>query len=131
MTPGERRATSRGHPPAPADHQSGSVYHQGRGSREKGGPLESLVDALKTMEAECRKLRADLSLVEAEIAARRPTVLTPQEVADLLGEMRKHLEAEDALELRAILRLVIERVTVDGQDYQIHYKPEARPWFTT
>jgi hypothetical protein len=56
-------------------------------------------------------------------------VLTPQEVAALLGEIRQHREAEDVLELRAILRLVIERVTVDGQDYRIHYRPEARPWF--
>jgi DNA invertase Pin-like site-specific DNA recombinase len=91
--------------------------------------LESVRDRLKTREAERRKLRADLALVEAEIAARRPTVLTPQEVATLLGEIRQHREAEDVLELRAILRLVIERVTVDGQDYRIYYKPEARPWF--
>jgi len=93
------------------------------------GDGESVRERLRAREAERRKLRADLSLVEAEIAARRPTVLTPQEVATLLDEIRQHREAEDTLELRAILRLVIERVTVDGQSYQVHYKPEARPWF--
>jgi DNA invertase Pin-like site-specific DNA recombinase len=98
---------------------------------ERGGPLESLLGSLKGREAERRKLRADLALVEAEIRERRPTVLTPQEVADLLGEIRQHREAEDTLELRAILRLVIESVTVDGQDYRIHFRPEARPWFVT
>lgn len=97
---------------------------------EKGGQLESLVNSLKGREAERRKLRGDLALVEAEIAARRPVLLTAQEVADLLGELRQHREAEDTLELRAILRLVIERITVDGQDYRIHFRPEAQPWFT-
>ncbi|MBM3190579.1 MAG: hypothetical protein FJZ90_17915 [Chloroflexi bacterium] len=93
--------------------------------------LESVRDRLRAREAERRKLRADLALAEAEIAARRPTVLTPQEVTALLDEIRQHREAEDTLELRAILRLVVERITVDGQSFQIHYKPEARPWFTT
>jgi len=97
---------------------------------EKGGHLESLVDSLKAREAERARLRNDLLLVEAEIAARRPTVLTPQEVTTLLGEIRQHRKAEDTLELRAILRLVIERVTVDGQSFQVHYRPEAQPWFT-
>ena len=97
---------------------------------EKGGHLESLVDSLKAREAERARLRNDLLLVEAEIAARRPTVLTPQEVTTLLDEIRQHREAEDILELRAILRLVIERVTVDGQSFQVHYRPEAQPWFT-
>lgn len=92
--------------------------------------LESVRDRLKAREAERRKLRGDLALVEADIAARRPTVLTSQEVADLLGEIRQHREAEDTLELRAILRLVIERVTVDGESYQVHYRPEVRPYFT-
>jgi hypothetical protein len=32
--------------------------------------------------------------------------------------------------LLAILRLVIERVIVDGQSYQIHYGQEVRPYFT-
>jgi hypothetical protein len=93
------------------------------------GDGESVRERLRGREAERARLRTDLLLVEAEIAARRPTVLTPQEVAALLGEIRQHREAEDVLELRAILRLVIERVTVDGQDYRIHYRPEARPWF--
>ncbi|MBM3188088.1 MAG: hypothetical protein FJZ90_05125 [Chloroflexi bacterium] len=91
--------------------------------------LESVRDRLKAREAERRKLRSDLALAEAALAARRPTVLTPKEVAALLGEIRQHREADDILELRAILRLVIERVTVEGQDYEMHYKPEARPWF--
>jgi len=30
-----------------------------------------------------------------------------------------------------ILRLAIARVTVDGERDQVHYKPEARPWFVT
>jgi site-specific DNA recombinase len=97
---------------------------------EKGGHLESLLDSLKTREAERVRLRNDLLLVEAEIAARRPTVLTPQEVATLLGEIRQHREAEDTLELRAILRLVIERMVVEGESYQICYRPEVRPYFT-
>jgi chromosome segregation ATPase len=92
--------------------------------------LESVRERLKAREAERRKLRADLALVEAEIAARRPVLLTAQEVANLLGELRQHREAEDILELRAILRLVIESVTVDGESYQVHYRPEAQPWFT-
>jgi DNA invertase Pin-like site-specific DNA recombinase len=93
--------------------------------------LESVRDRLKAREAERRKLRGDLTLVEAEIAARRPVLLTSQEVADLLGELHQYRAAEDILELRAVLRLVIERVTVDGESYQVHYKPEAKPWFTT
>jgi hypothetical protein len=93
--------------------------------------LESVRERLKAREAERRKLRGDLALVEAEIAARRPVLLTAQEIADLLGELRQHREAEDTLELRAILRLVIECVTVDGESHQVHYRPEARPWFTT
>jgi len=92
--------------------------------------LESVRERLKAREAERRKLRADLALVKAEIAARRTTVLTPQEVGGLLGEIRKHVEAEDALELRAVLGLVIERVIVDGQRYQTHYRAEAQPYFT-
>jgi len=96
---------------------------------EKGGRLESLVDTLKTREAERARLRNDLLLVEAEIAARRPVLLTAQEVTALLGEIRQHREAEDVLELRAILRLVIERVTVDGEDQAIQYRPEIRPYF--
>ena len=92
--------------------------------------LESVRERLKAREAERRKLRGDLALVEAEIAARRTVLLTAQEVDDLLGEIRQHREAEDILELRAILRLVIERVTVDGKGYQVHYRPEVRPYFT-
>jgi DNA invertase Pin-like site-specific DNA recombinase len=97
---------------------------------ERGGPLESLVNSLKGREAERRKLRGDVALVEAEIAASHPVLLTAQEVADLLGEIRQHREAEDTLELRTILRLVIERITVDGKSYQVHYRPEVRPYFT-
>jgi len=92
--------------------------------------LESVKDRLKLREEERRKLRDELLLVEAEIRERRPTVLTPQEVVDLLDEIRRHREAEDVLELRAILRLVVDRVVVDGQDCRIRYKPEAQPWFT-
>jgi hypothetical protein len=67
--------------------------------------------------------------VKKVAVARRPVPLSSQEVIALLGKIRHRRETEEPLELRAILRLVIGRMTVDGQICQIHYKPEARPWF--
>jgi hypothetical protein len=68
-------------------------------------------------------------LREAAIGSRRATFLEAREVVALLGELRQHRQAEDVQELRAVLRLVIERITVDGAAVTVHYRPEARPWF--
>jgi hypothetical protein len=95
---------------------------------ESGG-LESVKERLQVREKERRQLRGDLALVEAELRAHRDTVLTPPEVIGLVEELRERREADDTVELRAILRLVIDRVVVDGPDHRIEYKPEARPWF--
>ena len=67
--------------------------------------------------------------MEAVSARRNATFLEVPEIAELLGEQRPHREAEDAQELRAVLRLVIERITVDGDLVTVHYRPEAEPWF--
>jgi hypothetical protein len=52
-------------------------------------------------------------------------------VATLLGELRQHREAEDTQELRAVLRMIIDHITIDGESVTVHYRPEAEPWFRT
>ena len=91
--------------------------------------LDSVGDRLQTREKERRLLRGDLQLLEAQQQARHSAVLSPAEVAGLLTDLRAHREAADTLELRAILRLVIDRIVVDGHTYRIEYHPAARPWF--
>jgi hypothetical protein len=98
---------------------------------ERGGSLESLLDGLKAKEAERRRMRQDLLLLEAAIGSRRTAMLDASEVATLLGALRQHRDAEDAQELRAVLKMIIERVQVDGETVQVEYRAEARPWFTT
>jgi DNA invertase Pin-like site-specific DNA recombinase len=98
---------------------------------ERGGSLESLLDGLRAKETERRRLRQDLMLLEAAIGSRRATFLDAREVATLLGELRQHREAEDTQELRAVLRMIIDRIVIDGEAVTVHYRPEAEPWFRT
>ncbi|MDP3047402.1 MAG: hypothetical protein Q8O07_07995, partial [Chloroflexota bacterium] len=79
--------------------------------------------------AERRHLRDDLLLVQDEIKNRRRTVLTVDEVAVIVDELRRQREQEDVAELRGILRMLIDRVTVHGREYEVTWRPEARPWF--
>jgi hypothetical protein len=69
------------------------------------------------------------ALTDVVSARRNATFLEVREIAELLGEQRPHREAEDAQELHAVLRLVIERITVDGEVVTVHCRPEAEPWF--
>jgi site-specific DNA recombinase len=98
---------------------------------ERGGSLESLLDALKAKETERRRLRQDLLLLEAAIGSRRATFLEAREVAELLGELRQRRETDETQELRAVLRMIIDRIVIDGEAVTVHYRPEAEPWFRT
>lgn len=91
--------------------------------------IDGVRDRLKAREAERRRLRDDLQMVQDEIACQRRTVLTADEVAAIVDELRRTRELDDVAELRAIVAMLVQRVTITGREFQVEWRPEARPWF--
>jgi hypothetical protein len=96
----------------------------------RGGEAEGLLSALNAKEAERRRMRDDLAVVQHQIATQRRSVLTREEVAAIVDELQRSRERDDVAELRSIVAMVVQRVTITGREYEVTWRPEARAWFT-
>jgi hypothetical protein len=57
-------------------------------------------------------------------------VLTSDEAAAIVDELQRSREQEDTQESRAIVGMLVQRVTITGREYEATWRPDARPWFT-
>jgi hypothetical protein len=95
----------------------------------RGGEAEGLLSAINAAEAERRCLRQDLLLVEAEITRGQSATLEVRGVAAILEELRSLAGAGDAREMRTLVKLFVDHVTVDGEAVTVTYLPQVAGWF--
>jgi hypothetical protein len=93
-----------------------------------GGEAEGLLSGINAKEAERRRLRQDLLLIEAETPSAQRAPLGVAEVVAILEELRGLAAAGERREMRALVRLFVDHVTVDGETVTITYLPQARVW---
>jgi hypothetical protein len=90
--------------------------------------LDAVREKLRAREDDRRRLQDELLMVGHEIATPRRSLLTPEEVAGIVDELRRQ-RAGDVAELRAIVGMLIQRVTITGREYEVTWKPEAAAGF--